>query len=151
MAIAPARRNTDSDVPPQRNAIVLRPSLFSGFDVKSCIPNGHSVGRRNAAEFFQRSGEDIGRRFRAVCIITRHVAIDEIANIKQVDVILCVSLFAGTGKHNPSVVVVNALKKFAHFWERPDLWKIFLSKQPGPVFIQVFAETFDLLRREKCR
>jgi hypothetical protein len=46
---------------------------------------------------------------------------------------------------------VNALKKFAHFRKRPDLWKIFPSKQLGPVFIQVFAETFDLLRREKCR
>ena len=151
MAIAPVSRNTVSGVPPQRNAIVLRRAFLAASMSNLVSPTVTASAGEMLPSFFERSGEDIGRRFRAVRIITRHVAIDEIADLKQVDVILCVSFFAGTGEHNPPVVVVNALKKFAYFRERPDLWKIFLSKQLGPVFIQLFAETFDLVGREKCR
>ena len=75
--------------------------------------------------------------------------IDQFADLKQVDVILGVSLFAGTGEYYAFVVVVNALEKFAHFRKRSDLRKIFFSKYLGPVFIQLFAETFDFLGREK--
>ena len=66
-----------------------------------------------------------------------------------VDVILGVSLFAGSGEHDAFLVVVNALEKFAHLRKRAHLRPIFFFEEFGSVFIQLFAETVDLLGREK--
>jgi hypothetical protein len=68
-----------------------------------------------------------------------YAAVNEIADLKQVDVIFGVSLFAGSGEHDAFVVVVNPPEKFVHFRKRADLWKIFFSEQLGPVFIQLFT------------
>ena len=68
---------------------------------------------------------------------------------EKVDVIFRVSLFTRTRKHDAFVVVADSLKKFPHFRKRSHFWEIFFSEQLGPVIIQFFAETVDLVRRQK--
>ena len=72
----------------------------------------------------QRYGRGLG----TVGIVTRYAAVNEIADLDQVDVIFGIGLFAGTGEYDAFVVVVNALKKFVHLRKRSDLWEIFFSE-----------------------
>ena len=82
-------------------------------------------------------------------IVSGHGSVDEIADLKKVDVIFRVSLFAGTGEHDPFIVVTDPRKKFAHFRKGSHLWEILFSKQIGPVIIQFLAKTLDLVGRKK--
>jgi hypothetical protein len=84
-------------------------------------------------------------------IVAGNVAIDEIFDLKKVDVIFRVGFFAGAGKHDAFVVVTDSLKKFPHFRKRSHLGEIFVSEQLGAVIIQRFAETLDLIGRKKFR
>ena len=63
-----------------------------------------------------------------VGVITRNVTVNEIANLKQVEVIRCLRFFDGTGEHTAFVVVANPLIKFPYFGKRSNFREIFFSE-----------------------
>src|SRR4029077_15797884 len=105
MAIAPASRSTDSGVPPQRKAIVFK-SAFSAASMSNLVSPTVTASSGEILPSFSNEAAKISGAGFELSAVPGYAAVNEIADLKQVDVILGVSLFAGSGEHDAFVVVV---------------------------------------------